>query len=253
MKNFHKRCFLLLLSLLLSGGCATTHTVKIPKEAEVTRKLGEAYLSERKYVAALRELLKAEAMAPKDPVVHNDLGLVYLARDRQGLAVGHFEKALNLKPDYARARNNLGTAHIAGKDWDAAIACFKPLTENLLYENPHYPLSNLGLAYYYKGDYAQAERYYRQALAEKPGFNVALRGLGRTYIESGKPELAVKVISESLASHGGTAAIYLELGNAFMALREYGKAKEAYRTVREMNPDGPLGAHAKKMLARMGG
>ena len=41
------------------------------------------------------------------------------------------------------------------------LAVSKPLQADLLYATPEYPLSNLGLAHYHKGEYETAEKYYR--------------------------------------------------------------------------------------------
>ena len=243
--------------ILLVGGCATgTQTAaKYSKkeQAEATRRLGEAYFREGKYVDALRELLNAERMVPKDPLVHNDLGLVYFARGRKDLAVTHFRRALELKPDYAEAQNNLGLTYLELKEWDRAIGYFKEITDNLLYRTPHYAFSNLGLAYYYKGDYEASIRHYRHALEMRPGFMKGLQGLARSYTESGRPERAVAAIDEILREKKGAAGVYLELGRAHMRMGAYGKARRALNTVLRMSPEGRLAAQAVEMLGSMGG
>jgi type IV pilus assembly protein PilF len=55
---------------------------RIKKKAAASRNLGEAYLSEKNYTAALGELLKAERLNPEDPILQNDLGLVYMAKEK---------------------------------------------------------------------------------------------------------------------------------------------------------------------------
>ncbi len=120
------------------------------KQEEASRNLGEAYLRKGDYTSALREFLKAETLYPDDPYLQNDLGLTYMGKKKLDLAVKHFRKAIKIRPDYAPAMNNLGTAYIAKKEWDTAIAYFKEVANNLLYTTPHFPLSNLGWAYYNK-------------------------------------------------------------------------------------------------------
>ena len=105
------------------AGCAPNENLR--KQGESSRNLGEAYMAQGNYTAALKELLAAEQLTPDDPYLHNDLGLTYMAKDRLDLAIQHFKKALSLKPDYAPAMNNLGTAYLAQQNWDAAIVCFK--------------------------------------------------------------------------------------------------------------------------------
>jgi len=46
------------------------------KQAEASRKLGEAYFQDGNYTYALRELLKAEQLYPDDHILQNDLGSI---------------------------------------------------------------------------------------------------------------------------------------------------------------------------------
>jgi len=98
------------------------------KQADASKNLAEAYISQEDYTGALKDLLKAEVLAPDDPHIHNDLGIVYMAKERLDLAVKHYEKAVQLNPSLTPARNNLGTAYLAMKDWDKAIEILNPLT-----------------------------------------------------------------------------------------------------------------------------
>ena len=184
--------------------CAANLEVRKNQE-EASRNLGEAYMGQGDYTAALREFLKAEKLYSKDPYLQNDLGLVYMAKAKPDIAIDHFKKALEIKPDYTPAKNNLGTAYLAKRKWDDAISCFKEITGDLLYATPHYPLSNLGWAYYNKKEYGLAEKYYKDALKIEPEFAIALSGLGKTYIAMGRISEAVatleKVIELAPDSH----------------------------------------------------
>lgn len=143
--------------------CSANLEVK-KRQEEASRELGEAYMAQGNYTAALREFLKAEKFYGEDRHLHNDLGLTYMAKEKLELAIGHFKKAIELSPDYGPARNNLGTAYLAKKDWNAAIVTFKALTEDILYATPHYPLSNLGWAYYNKKNMNSRKRIIKKAL-----------------------------------------------------------------------------------------
>ena len=237
----------LVLFLFCIVSCAN---VELKKQGEAIRDVGEAYLLQGDYTAALNELLKAEKINPNDPHLHNDLGLVYRAKDKLPLAIEHFKKAIELKPDYAPARNNLGTAYLAMENWDSAIICFKEVSKNLLYATPHYPLTNLGWAYYNKKEFASAEYFYREALKIDPNFPIALRGLGLNFLATGNPHEAVNHF-ERAAKYAAFPELFSDLAGAYVILKEYNKAILSYKKVFDIAPESSLAAEARKEITRI--
>lgn len=220
-------------------------------QEEAMRNFGEAYIREGDYTKALSKLLEAEKLYSKDPHLQYDLGLVYIAKEKPGMAIDHFKKAVEIKPDYTPAKNSLGVAYLAQKKWDDAIACFKEITEDLLYVTPHYPLSNLGWAYYNKKEYNLAEKYYKDALKIEPRFAIALSGLGKTYIATGRISEAIAALEKAVKNSPNSAELYLDLADAYRLSREYKKALDAYSKVIELAPDSPLAVDAQKEMARI--
>ena len=238
------------LLILLVASCG-------PNKAELRRReiaqrdLGSQYLLAGDSTTALKHLLEAEKLYPKDHILQNYLGLAYMAKNSPDLAIEHYRKALKLKSDYAPAKNNLGAAYLEKKDWDAAIAVYQELTGDLLYATPHFPLSNLGFAYYQKKQYKKSEKYYREALKLEPTHPPALRGLGRTYVAMGRGAEAVAALSLVVERCPEFAGAHYDLARAYMLLRNYKRAKAAYRKVVELNPGSPEAAEAKRMLHRL--
>jgi type IV pilus biogenesis/stability protein PilW len=220
-------------------------------QAKATRELGEAYMRQGSYTEALKEMLKAENLNPGDHLIQNDLGLIYMSKFRYDLAEKHFKKAMAIKPDYAAAINNLGTVYLAQKDWHAAIKTFKSLEGNLLYATPHYPLSNLGVAYYNLGDYHNAERYYLRSLDLEPNFPYALRGLGRTYIAMVKIPEAVSVLEKAVREAPMWPELYLDMGTAYRMAGQYTKALMAFNKVPELAPDSSAAEQAQAEIEKM--
>ncbi len=237
------------LVFFLASCAANLEAIK--RQEEASRNLGEAYMGQGDYTAALREFLQAEKLYAKDPYLQNDLGLAYMAKEKIDLAIDHFKKAVEIKPDYAPAKNNLGTAYLAKKNWDDAITCFKEITGDLLYATPHYPLSNLGLAYYNKKEYRLSEKYYQEALKIEPGFVIALRGLGKTYIAMEKFKEAVAVFEKATRNSPRFAELYFDLANAYTLSLEYKKALDAYKKVVELAPNTPLAVEAEKEVEKL--
>ena len=220
-------------------------------QAKASRELGEAYMRQGSYTEALKEMLKAEELNPGDHLTQNDLGLIYMSKFRYDLAGKHFKKALAIKPDYAAAKNNLGTVYLAQEDWPTAIKTFKSLEGNLLYATPHYPLSNLGLAYYNLGEYPTAERYYKRALDLEPNFPIALRGLGRTYIAMANVSEAVSVLEKAVREAPVWPELYLDMGTAYRMAGEYTKALLAFNKVSDLAPDSDVAGQAQDEIRKM--
>ena len=239
---------LVFMTSLLSCGASQE---KKRAQAKATRELGEAYMRQGSYTEALKEMLKAEQFNPGDHLIQNDLGLIYMSKYAYDLAEKHFLKALDIKPDYAAAKNNLGTVYLAKRDWHAAIKTFKSLEGSLLYATPHYPLSNLGLAYYKLGEYDEAEMYYQRALDIEPNFPIALRGLGRTYIAMIKIPEAVSVLEKAVREAPVWPELYLDMGTAYRLAGQYTRALLAFNKVPDLAPDSDAAEQALEEIKKM--
>ena len=244
--------FLAILMFILFPACGNNQKAQLQRQqAEASRNLGEAYLAQGNFTLALRELLKAESLNPKDPFVQNYLGLAYMGKDKLDKAISHFQKALSINPSYAPARNNLGTAYLAKKDWDSAISTFKEVAEDILYATPHFPLSNLGWAYFNKGNYELAEKYYLEAMDIEPNFVIAQKGLARTYIAMGRPTEAISILDKAIDKTPRMAELHLELGKAYVALNQREKALDAFKKAIALNPESDVAQEEKKVRGQM--
>jgi len=240
-------CLLLVIFFIASCGGAQLRK----EQSKTSRKLGEAYLQDQNYTYALRELLEAEKLYSNDHILHNYLGIAYKYKGKPDLAIKHFKKALKIKHDYAPAKNNLGAAYFDKKDWDSAIACYKEVAENLLYATPHYPLYNLGRAFYEKKEYPLSEKYYLDALEMEPDYAEALQGLGRTYIAMGRIVEAVTALESTVEKAPEFSRAYFDLGRAYRLSRKYKKAYSAYNKVIKLAKGTPLAVEAEKEIERL--
>ena len=238
----------LLLITLITVSCSGPSQYERTNQSKNLREIGEAYMRQGNFTAGLAELLKAEELTPNDHILQNDLGLCYLSKNRLDLAVKHLQKAIELKPDYAPAKNNLGVVYLKQKNWNAAIDTFKEITKNLLYATPHYPLSNLGEAYYNLGDLRKAEYYYLEALNRKPNFPNALRGLGQIYLKMNRPADAVASLEKAVQSAPHSAAIYFDLASAYQLGDDQKRSIYAYEKVVQLAPDSSLAKRASLQL-----
>ncbi|MEA1967542.1 MAG: tetratricopeptide repeat protein [Thermodesulfobacteriota bacterium] len=244
-----KKIIILVSLVFLLSSCASTTSRKHHENlAMATRDLGAAYLNQRNFTAALKELLNAEKTIPDDPYLHNYLGEAYLAKKRPDLAEKHFKKASTLKPDYIPAKNNLGTAYLKQKKWDQALKCFKSITGELLYVTPEYPLCNMGWAYLGKKEYRSAKESFAKALKLKPDFINAIHGLATTNIETEQAHLSVDLLTKAITKNPGIAILHYDLAKAYEALHQSQKAKQSWKAVVLLSPGSELASEAEVHL-----
>lgn len=239
--------FFIILTLIPS--CTSTKVdSRQLKIAYATRDLGEAYMAQKNYTAALKELLNAEKIIPEDPFLHNDLGLTYMAKKHFELAEKHFNQALLLKPDYIPAKNNLGSAYLKQKKWDQAIICFKEISGNMLYATPHFPLSNIGWAFIGKGDYKSAEHYFYKSLEELPYFVNAVHGLATIYLNTSRTRQALALLKKATSKVPEAAILHADLAKAYSASGQHSKARRSWETVISLAPESRLAQEAEKSI-----
>jgi len=194
-----KRLIILtIISWFLLFSCAFNNQDKKIR-AEALKELGIAYMTGGYYEKSFEKLTAAHELNKKDPAIYNCLGLVYIAKKDYNSAIKNFQKAIKLNPKYYEAKNNLGTAYADIKDWDGAIETFKTIKNNSSYKTYHYPLTNIGWAYYHKKEYNKAVVYYNKALKISPDFIRALYGLGKTYIAMGEYKNAEKLFKRAIS------------------------------------------------------
>jgi type IV pilus assembly protein PilF len=231
-------------------GCAT-NTAEHKRQAQASMRLGESFLSQGNATAALRELLKAEAVLTENYLLQNDLGLAYSEKGQMELALQHFKKAVDLKPDFPGAWNNMGTVYLKMEHWDDAIKSFDKALDQLLYATPHFALNNLGEAYRGKKDYQRSIDAYRQAIKVEPRYFRAHRGLGLTYIAMGDYEAAISSLEKAVDLAPDYAPAYYDLGCAYAGRYNRKKALAAFKKVVELVPDSLLAEDALTEIRKL--
>lgn len=237
------------LSLLLICACAST-SGRDPKRAALHLKNGTALLAQGQYPAAMSELLTAERLDPDNPVTHNNLGLSYLVRDRINKAEQHLKKALKLDPKYTDARNNLGRVYIQQKRYPAAIEELKVAVQDLTYPHPQRPLYNLGEAYFYTGNYEQAQKVLLEALQYRREDCLTMTLYGRTLFELKNYSMASQALDEATRT---CAQPSKEEPYYFSALSylKLGQSNQAYARLKECLENFPKGRYAGRAQSLM--
>ena len=234
-------------TLLIFSSCVNSDKALFKKQRAISG-VGEAHMAKGSFSSALKKFLEAEKMYPDDHILQDNLGKVYVAKGKYQIAIKHFKRALEISPDFAPGKNNLGSAYLLAGEWDAAIEVFKDLNTDLLYGTPHYPMYNLGWAYYQKKDYKKATIYFKKALKLKRGYVEALRGLGLAYEKQNNLKLATKYLKKASLKAPKFQQLRFELANVFSLRKQYKKAIKTYTEVMMIKPDSELADLAQEQI-----
>jgi len=102
---------------------------------------------------------------------------------------------------------------------------------NLLFERAY--------ARHRAGDLAGAELLYREVLAHQPQHADSLHLLGLAYAQAGRPSDAVGPMAQAIALRPGFDLALYNLGNVLRRLERYEEALEAYRGALRVRPNYP--------------
>jgi tetratricopeptide (TPR) repeat protein len=163
---------------------------------------GEAYESQGRLDAAMREYREVLSIQPNRPGVHYRIGRALLARAKQSTAdavsepeaLREFEQELRLDPTSANAAYEAGEIHRKSARFDRAVGLF-----------------------------SEAVKYY-------PDFEEALVALGRTLVSLGKAEEALAPLAKAIALDAGNEVAWFQLAQAERAL---GNAAEQQKALAE--------------------
>ncbi len=133
-----------------------------PKNIDIYKNLGQLYLGEKKFDAAIEAYQVVLGLAPLDSSAHFYLANIYEQKGQKAKTEAELKKALELKPDYHEALNYLGFFYAEeNKNLDQAEAMVKKALE-FEPENGAY-LDSLGWVYFKKGRDQEALKILQRA------------------------------------------------------------------------------------------
>ena len=251
-RHFSACSYLVMLCLVVSGALFSCAPGQVTEEhrAELHLQIGTAMLAKGNYPGALQELLVAEKMEPKNPVIQNNLALAYFVRQKYREAEGHLKAALAESPNYTDARNNLGRVYIETAQYDLAISVLQKANEDLTYAYPDKTLTNLGIAYFNKGEFSVALEYLKKSLAIRRENCLTFNYYGRCLFELSEFQLAADSFDQAIEL---CKSSQFDEPNYFAALSYYklGDRPRAIARLEELVtrfPQGRYSDQSKSML-----
>ncbi len=214
----------------------------------IHKRLAYLYLREGRYAEALREASLAEKINSKDPEVYNLKGLIFMAQNEMIKAETNFKKAIWMNPKYSEALNNLGALYLVKGKYDAAIKYFEMALSNPFYSKPFTALTNMGWAWYKKGDAKKAKEYLLKALNYNPRYSKAYYYLGIIALEEGNLEEAKFYLKRAARFDPNDMESRYMLGEVLFQMGETEKARKVWKSIVELAPDSPWALKAEVRL-----
>ena len=197
-----------------TAAAATKPADAKPAETKSNSKAGQT-ASTKPMPAAVDSLGMLERAVAKDSTKFDNLyklGVLYLDRDRVNESIRVLQKAHTLKPKNHRVLVNLGAAY------DAA------------------------------GQPAQAQTYYKQALAIAPTDSVATCRLASSYYAQANYKEAMDLLRTMIKKDQGAYCAYFTMGVAFADAGIYRDAIRMWQKVVQLAPDSPEANSAKESI-----
>lgn len=165
-----------------------------PQDVSAMSGLAEVY--QRTQRPARAEILLADAIGrqPGNWRTINSMGRFLFSQGRYRDAADAWSQVVLLNPENFQVRSNLGTVLLlAGKFEEGR----KVMEEALAIQPNEGTYSNLGVVYYYLGDYADAVATYRQAVELAPGRAINWLNLGDALFFAGETDASKTAFEEA--------------------------------------------------------
>jgi type IV pilus assembly protein PilF len=199
-------------AFLLTACVTTTSGPPIPEPDNAAAaaqyyQLGARYYRAGQYDRARDRLERALEFDPKMAIAHSILALTYQELDVPRLAAEHFEAAVRYGPNNINARNTYAVFLCQQREFKEARKQFEKAIDIRENDDPELMLTNAGVCMVQEPNPEEAEKYFRRALAEKPGYPEALLQMALLKWHSGDSLTARAFLQRYLSTNPPSAAI----------------------------------------------
>ena len=194
--------------------------------------LGRLHDASGKYDLAVQEFQHALQLDPRNAEALGGLSRAYESAGRMTEAEEALKKAVALRPDYWDVYNNLGLFYDRQNRYDDSIAQLKHAAE--LTPDNSQVLFNLGAVYADTGkrtNFPAAESALKKSIELGPTYP-AYANLGYLYSLEGRYQDAAEMTEKALQLNDKNYAVWRNLGDFYLWLRDEKKA--AYARMREL-------------------
>lgn len=215
------------------------------EQAEADSLYGEACFRQGRYKEAAKYFQACIKFDPANARAYNFLGIMAESSSPE-LAAKYYQQAIQCEPGEAEGYLNLAIQYSSRNEYKEAEKYF---TEALRHgSDKPAVLYNYACFLQKKGDIKLAVQYLDKCLIEAPWHDKALNTLGVIYIQSKKPELALKYLRSAHKVNPQKVGYML---NLTVALLQNGKKNEAVKILKKIIAVNPDCKPAKSLLNKL--
>lgn len=171
---------------------------------------------------------------PREAVDIYNNALALSTRGDYSKALSEYSKAIELYPRFIEAYNNIGEIYSRIGDREHAISTYM---RALSIERNHKILLNIGVEYYNRHDYQQALKYFRESLANEPGFLEGNFYLGMTLFNLKELRLAEGAFTRVVSIDRRHLKANYMLSYIYYEWKEYARTIECLDRIRDIADD----------------
>ena len=250
-----KILFILLLCIVTLSCYSSTKSSKSSsgvkdKDKELTNQKALAIASVRRgnFPQALIDLEIAEKINKKDPEVFLIKGIIYYGLKDNDAAEENYLKSIKLDEGYVEAHYNLCGLYLFEARYNEAIDQCSIAASDPTYRARASAFTNLGIAYFRKGDVNKAKQYYDKALEINPVYVYTYNEMGKLYMSIGKEQEAIQAFKQAISGFPEYAEAHFNLGIVYLKEGKKPPACYSFKKVVELSPNSKLGVNSNKYL-----
>ncbi|SVD03007.1 uncharacterized protein METZ01_LOCUS355861, partial [marine metagenome] len=249
VRYFNKTILVTVTACLCLAGCVASQSgARSPEPgadaADTNYQLGAQYYRNGRYALARDRLERSIRFGPRNANAHSLLALTLVELGNDRLANESFQRSVKLGSGNKEVRNRYAVYLCQRGHYDDALKQFDRAIRIRENDTAWIEMTNAGVCVSQKPNFAEAERYYRQALELRPTYAEALIQMAVLKHRLEESLLARAFLQRYLAANQGSAAVlYL----AVQIETVLGDHRAATNYLNELLANFPESAEAKLM------
>jgi len=239
------------LAAFATGCVASGRKVRMEKLSGSHVAIAQKLIRQQRLQEALGQANLAIQEWKKNPDAYLVRGQVHFGIQEYARAIEDFTTADDLRPPFADALTWRGWARAESGDAEGAERDWKRALEDTTFLTPEKVYLNLALLYQQTGRTAEANENLEQAVTVNPAYSRGHFELGKARQEAGNASGAIVSYMAALGGMNDSPDLNLRLGLVLESTGEGARAREYFKRVLELAPDGNEASTAREHLSRL--